>query len=121
GGAARGTRLGDAPALPAGGGLPASGVNAKLPAAALVPAVLALLLLGGRPPSPRGLAGYAGIIFLLVSPWFAKSALTSGNPFFPLFSGRVAAGFATPDHLELRSLRLSQDFPTRRFVLRPIH
>jgi hypothetical protein len=67
-------------------------VNAKLHAAILVPAVIALLLLGGRRPSPARLAPRAGLLALLVLPWFAKVALTTGNPLFPFFGGWLGFG-----------------------------
>jgi hypothetical protein len=66
--------------------------NAKLHAALLVPMAAAVLLFGGRAPSLRGVASRAGLLGLIVLPWFAKVALTSGNPLFPLFGEWLGYG-----------------------------
>jgi len=117
----RWNRSGDAAALRACAVLLAFAANAKLHAAVLIPAALALLMLGGRPVPLRLLGGFGAITGLLVSPWLVKCALTSGNPLFPLFASRFGAGSATPDHLALRWLRLSTDLPTTGFFRRPAH
>jgi len=86
--------------------------NAKLHTGALVPAVLALVTLGGRPVTLRRVVACAALTGALVTPWLLKSALTTGNPFFPFFAGWLGAGATTPEHLGLRQLRLTTDFPT---------
>jgi len=93
--------------------------NAKLHALALAPAVVVLVSLGGRRVSLRQALAGASLAAALVAPWLVKSALTTGNPFFPFFAAWLGAGATTLDHLSLRTFRLSTDFPTpdllRRF------
>jgi len=86
--------------------------NAKLHALALAPAVAVLVALGGRPVALRQALASAALVVALVAPWLVKSALTTGNPFFPFFAVWLGAGATTPDHLSLRTFRLSTDFPT---------
>ncbi len=90
--------------------------NAKLHAGVLVPAVLVLVLLGGRPPSLRRIAQAAGVVALVCAPWLVKQALTSGNPFFPFLGGWLGTGPTTPEHLALRRTRLATDYPGPRGV-----
>jgi hypothetical protein len=73
--------------------------NAKLHAALLVPMVAAVLLFGGRMPSLRSVASRAGLLGVIVLPWFAKVALTTGNPFFPLFGEWLGYGSTSAEHL----------------------
>jgi hypothetical protein len=73
--------------------------NAKLHAAILVPAALAVVLLGGRVPRPRDLAVAAALVAALVAPWFVKSALTSGNPLFPFFGEWLGYGPSNAEQL----------------------
>jgi hypothetical protein len=95
--------------------------NGKLHAAVLVPAVLALVLLGGRPPSLRRVALAAGVVALVCAPWLVKQALTTGNPFFPFLGSWLGTGPTTPEHLALRRLRLATDFPEPRGVASFFH
>ncbi len=88
--------------------------NAKLHGAALAPAALMLVLLGGRRPAPRALAGAGALTALVAAPWFAKAAVTAGNPLFPLFGRWLGAGPTTPELIELRRFRLTTDFPADR-------
>jgi hypothetical protein len=90
--------------------------NAKLHALALVPAALAIAVLGGRRPPLRVLGGAAAVVAALVAPWFAKAALTTGNPFFPFLGGWLGTGPTTEQVLALRRFRLSTDFGTERGV-----
>ncbi len=84
--------------------------NAKLHLAVLVPAVLVLVLLGGRLPRPREIAVAAALIVALVTPWCVKAGLTTGNPFFPLLGDCFGLGGYDARHLALRAFRLSTDF-----------
>jgi len=95
--------------------------NAKLHAAVLVPATALLLLLGGRPPSPRRLLGAGALVLAITLPWFAKAWLQTGNPLFPLLAGWLGSGPATETHLALRRFRLSTDFPAARDPLGFLH
>jgi hypothetical protein len=89
-------------------------VDAKLHAAILCPVVLVLVWLGGRPPSPARLLRCAGLVALLVAPWFVKVALTTGNPFFPLFGAWLGTGPTDPDNLAFRRARLLANYPAPR-------
>jgi len=88
--------------------------NAKLHAAALCPAVLALVLLGGRRPSGRALLRSAGLVALVTAPWFVKVGITAGNPLFPLLPGWLGSGPTDARNLELRRLRLLANYPVER-------
>jgi hypothetical protein len=110
----RWNREGDTRLIPATALCLAFAVNAKLNLAALAPAVLALVWLGGRRPSCRQLQIGAGWVLALVTPWCVKVALTTGNPFFPFFGDAFGLGGYDPRHLALRTYRLSTDFPIPR-------
>jgi hypothetical protein len=84
--------------------------NAKLHAAVLVPAVLAMVSLGGRPIGLTACVRYGAIVALLTLPWLVKQGITTGNPFFPFFGEWLGTGGIDPDHLALRRYRLSTDF-----------
>jgi hypothetical protein len=83
--------------------------NAKLHAFVLCPAVLLIVLLGGRTPDVRRLATSVALVAAVTAPWFVKAALTVGNPFFPLMTGALGAGPWSPELLDLRRFRLSTD------------
>jgi hypothetical protein len=89
-------------------------VNAKLSAAVLCPAALALALLGGRRPAVSVLARCAAVVALVTAPWFAKVAITTGNPFFPFLGGWLGTGPADAGFVELRKLRSLANYPVRR-------
>jgi hypothetical protein len=91
--------------------------NAKLHAAALIPAALVLVALGGRRPSARTLFSHAMLVAVLVAPWLVKSALTTGNPFFPLLGEWLGYGPTTADHLAHRQWRLAYDLKVGRNVV----
>lgn len=95
----RWNRSGETRWLPLAAAFVGFAANAKLHAAALAPAALAIALLGGRRPPPRALAACAGIAGLLVLPWLVKTAMTAGNPFFPFFGAWLGTGPATAEHL----------------------
>ena len=84
--------------------------NAKLHAAALAPAVLALALVGGRPPSLSLLASRGALCLAAVVPWLVKTALTAGSPFFPVFGAEPAAA----RYLEFRGMRAAANYPVAR-------
>jgi hypothetical protein len=88
--------------------------NARLHGAALAPALLALVWLGGRPPGARLLLRCAGLFALVTAPWLVKQALTTGNPLFPLFAAQLGSGPFDPEHVALRQLRLATDYPLPR-------
>ncbi|MBI1319391.1 MAG: hypothetical protein GC168_10665 [Candidatus Hydrogenedens sp.] len=44
------------------------------------------LLLGGGKERFRAVAAFAGMAFLFALPWLVRSAVYTGNPFFPLFA-----------------------------------
>jgi len=84
--------------------------NAKLHAAVLAPAVLGLVLVGGRPPALSVLVSRGALLLAVVAPWLVKTALTAGSPFFPLFG-------TDPDaarYLELRAVRAAANYPVAR-------
>lgn len=56
----------------------------------------------------------ASIIAALTLPWFAKSALTSGNPLFPMFGEWLGYGSTSAAHLAGRRSTLLQAFPVDR-------
>jgi len=85
--------------------------NAKLHAFVLCPAVLALVLLGGRRPPARILVQAGACVVALVSPWLVKTGLTTGNPFFPFLGDWLGTGATTERLLSLRRFRLSTDVP----------
>lgn len=88
--------------------------NAKLHAAALLPAVALLACLGGRlPPAGAWLRG-AVVFSLTTAPWFVKTALTSGNPFFPLLTSWLGHGAADPGYFQLRAFRAIANYPVAR-------
>ena len=84
--------------------------NAKLHLVVLVPAVLLLVLLGGRRPGAREIAVGTALVVALVAPWCVKAALTTGNPFFPFLGDHFGLGGYDARHLALRAYRLSTDF-----------
>lgn len=88
--------------------------NAKLNAAALVPAVLLLVLVGGRRPPLAVLARSAAVLALVTAPWFVKTALTSGNPLYPLAAAWLGSGAADPRYFELRAFRGVANYPVER-------
>ncbi len=88
--------------------------NAKLHAAVLAPAVLAIVSLGGRPPPWRIVVRCAAWIAALVTPWFVKAAVTTGNPFFPFLGEWFGYGPSTAAPLALRRMRLATDYPGAR-------
>ena len=110
----RWNRTGDARLIGATALCLAFAANAKLHLAVLVPAVLVLVLLGGRPPRAREIAVGAALVVALVTPWCVKEALTTGNPFFPFLGGRFGLGGYDARHLALRAVRLSTDFAQPR-------
>jgi hypothetical protein len=85
--------------------------NAKLHAAVLIPAIFALLLVGGRPPRPRTLGALVGLVAVLALPWFIKQAITTGNPFFPLLGDVFGWGQSDATHIAIRRQRLALDLP----------
>ena len=89
-------------------------VNAKLHAAVLIPAIGAMALLGGRSASLRIIAGCAAIVAVVVAPWFAKAAATTGNPLFPFFGDWLGTGPTHEKLLSLRRFRLSTDIHVAR-------
>jgi hypothetical protein len=91
-------------------------VNAKLHAAALAPALLVIVALGGRHPPWRVLVGCAALASALVTPWLVKASLTSGNPLFPFLGDWLGYGPTSAQYLELRRFRLSTDFPAPHSV-----
>jgi len=95
--------------------------NAKLHAAALVPAVAALLWLGGRAPAARQLLAPTALLALICAPWGVKAWLGTGNPFFPLATGWLGSGPFSEGHLSLRRYRLSTDFRSGAGPGRPLH
>jgi hypothetical protein len=109
----RWSRRGDARDLALSAAAIAFAANAKLHALALAPAVLALVLAGGRPPAPRMLVRSAALVLALIAPWFVKTWLAMGNPVFPLLVDWLGSGWASADHLALRRYRLSTDFAPR--------
>jgi len=80
-------------------GLAAFAANAKLHAAVLAPVLGVLLLCGGRRPSAARLAGAAALGAALAAPWLVKTALTTGNPLFPLFGEWLGYGPSSAAHL----------------------
>ncbi|HVN40796.1 MAG TPA: hypothetical protein VMW19_21740 [Myxococcota bacterium] len=88
--------------------------NAKLHAAALVPAAALIAWCGGRTPGARLSLRAAALLAAVTTPWLVKEALTAGNPFFPLFGGWLGTGPFDPRHLALRQLRLGTDYPLPR-------
>ena len=84
--------------------------NAKLHAAALLPACLAVACLGGRRPPGRTLLACAAWVVALGLPWLVKGGLHMGNPFFPLLGDLFGYGWTTAEHVELRRLRLAADW-----------
>ncbi len=98
--------------LSAAAALCAFGANAKLHGALLAPSLLVLVLLGGRPPTLRRLARCAAIVALLAAPWLVKTALTTGNPFFPFLGDWLGTGPTDARNLDLRRLRLLANYPT---------
>ena len=110
----RWNRSGDARLIPATALCLAFAANAKLHLALLVPAVMALVLLAGRPPSVRQLAGASALVLALVTPWCVKAGFTTGNPFFPFLGARFGLGGYDARHLALRAFRLSTDFALPR-------
>ena len=88
--------------------------NAKLHAAGLVPAAAVLVWLGGRPPAWALQARCAAVLVGAVAPWFLKTALTSGNPFFPLLGGWFGSGAADPRYFEMRAFRGVANYPVAR-------
>jgi hypothetical protein len=95
-------------------------VNAKLSGAVLLPAAFALACLGGRRPPARALLRAAGLAALVTAPWFAKAALTAGNPLFPALVGTLG-GPVDERYLELRRLRAAANFPGTRDPLGFLH
>lgn len=89
-------------------------MNAKLHGALLAPLLLVIVLLGGRPPAVSRLLRCAGLTALLVAPWLIKTALTTGNPFFPLLGGWLGTGPTGATNLALRRLRLLANYPAPR-------
>lgn len=85
--------------------------NAKLHAALLAPALLALVLLGGRRPGAAELFRCAGIVAALTLPWLFKVALTTGNPFFPFLSDVFGTGPTDARNLEWRRHRIRANYP----------
>jgi hypothetical protein len=73
--------------------------NAKLHAVVLMPVALALVLLGGRTPPALPLLWRAALSAALTVPWLAKTALTAGNPVFPLLAGVFGHGPSSPELL----------------------
>jgi hypothetical protein len=73
--------------------------NAKLHAAVLAPAVAVLLAAGGRPPRARGWLVLVGVTAAVASPWWIKTALTTGNPLFPFFGEWLGYGPSDAAHL----------------------
>lgn len=81
--------------------------NAKLHAAALTPAVLVLLLAGGRRLPARLLAAWAGGVAAVAWPWVLKVALTTGNPLFPFFGAGLGYGPSGPELLAAKRADLT--------------
>jgi hypothetical protein len=52
----------------------------------------------------------------VIAPWFVKTAVTTGNPFFPFLGEWFGYGPASERVLSLRRLRLSTDFPAARDI-----
>ena len=73
--------------------------NAKLHAAILCPAALALVWFGGRRPATAALARCASWTALLAAPWIVKATLTTGNPFFPFLCEWFGYGPTRPETL----------------------
>jgi hypothetical protein len=88
--------------------------NAKLHAALIAPAVMWIVAAGGRRPRAREAARAIGLAAALAAPWFVKQALTSGNPFFPLFAQTFGLGPYDAVHVSLRRHRLTTDYPAAR-------
>ena len=88
--------------------------NAKLHAAVVLPATLLLVLLGGRRPPLRTLVGCGSLALLLALPWLVKTALTTGNPFFPALGEWFGYGPFARENVEMRAWRLTHDFPVER-------
>jgi len=88
--------------------------NAKLHAAVILPATLLVVLVGGRRPPLRALVCCGSLTTLLVLPWFVKTALTTGNPFFPVLGEWFGYGPFARENLEKRAWRLTYDFPVAR-------
>ncbi|MEE8476709.1 MAG: hypothetical protein V3T01_15235 [Myxococcota bacterium] len=117
----RWNRTGDSRALTVSAACLVFAANAKLHAFVLCPAVLTIVLLGGRRPSPRLLLASTGLVLVGVAPWLLKAAVTSGNPFFPFLGHWLGTGPTTEQVLSLRRFRLSTDFaadPDLRGLLR---
>jgi hypothetical protein len=89
-------------------------VNAKLHAAILCPAALAIATLGGRRPPLRLLAACAAVVALVVTPWFVKVALTTGNPFFPFLGAWLGTGPTDAQNITMRRLRLLANYSAPR-------
>jgi len=90
--------------------------NAKLHAFVLCPAVLAVVVLGGRRPAWRLLAGCVALVAAVAAPWFAKLAATTGNPCFPFLGEWFGYGPTSEQLLSLRRFRLSTDFWVERDI-----
>lgn len=95
----RWSRSGEASQLTRCALLLAFAANAKLHAAILVPAAAGLVLAGGRPPPLGALLSRGAALAALTLPWFAKAAITSGNPLFPLFGEWLGHGPSSAEHL----------------------
>ena len=89
-------------------------VNAKLHAAILCPAVLAIAMLGGRRPPARLLAGCAAVVAVVAAPWFVKVGLTTGNPFFPFLGAWLGTGPTDAQNIAMRRLRLLANYSAPR-------
>jgi len=85
--------------------------NAKLHAACLTPAVLALVWFGGRRPPAALIARCAAVVVALALPWVVKVGLTTGNPFFPFFSDWLGTGPTDARNLEWRRHRIRANYP----------
>jgi len=113
----RWNREGAPSALLASAACLAFALNAKLHAGILVPAVLLLLLLGGRRPAAGLLARFVALAGLLAAPWFVKVALTTGNPFFPFLGDWLGYGPTDARNVALRRARILANYPVARDVV----
>lgn len=110
----RWNRTGDPRALVVSAVLVAFAANGKLHAAVLAPAVLALVLCGGRRPAASRWGVCVAVSAGLMLPWFAKTAVTAGNPLFPLLGDWLGYGPTDAAFLASRRQALALDFPVAR-------
>jgi len=116
--ASRALRDGDRASILAAGLFAGFAANAKLPGAVAIPAVAVTLFLGrGGRQGVKDAALATSVGALVATPWLVRTAIDTGNAFFPAFVDRFGSGWADAEVVRATKRAVLDQLPVPRDAL----